>query len=66
VKTRFGLDPNKSFEVSEEVLSHYRRAVARGRDLESKWNSALTEYGRAFSKEVYYSTKYDTTSSIAI
>jgi transketolase len=38
VKEFFGFDPEKSFNVPDEVLDFYRKAGARGEKTEEKWN----------------------------
>ncbi|MDT5057121.1 MAG: transketolase [Mycobacterium sp.] len=37
VKEILGFDPEKSFEVRDEVIEHTRRLVARGREAHDKW-----------------------------
>ena len=37
-KKNFGFDPEKSFVVADEVLDFYRKAGARGAEMEKKWN----------------------------
>ena len=36
-KKVLGLDPEKSFDVPEEILDHARKVVARGRELHAEW-----------------------------
>jgi transketolase len=40
-KEILGFDPNKTFDVAEEVLAHTREVVARGRDLNAEWAKAF-------------------------
>ncbi len=48
VKEKFGWDPQKSFVVPEEVLTHMRKAVDRGKRAEKKWNNMFDKYTRSF------------------
>ena len=36
-----GFDPDQTFEVSDEVISHTRKLVDRGREAHQKWQSAF-------------------------
>lgn len=40
-KELLGLDPNKTFEISDEVLAHARQVVTRGSEVHAQW---LSEY----------------------
>jgi transketolase len=44
VKNFFGFDPEKSFDVSPEVLDFYRKAGSRGEPCEEKWNNLFSDY----------------------
>jgi len=44
VKEKFGFDPDKHFEVSDEVLDYYRNIGAEGADKEQKWNDLYKNY----------------------
>ena len=44
VKEFFGFDPNKSFEVSDEVLDFYHKAGSKGAAKEEKWNKLFADY----------------------
>ncbi|MDB5139719.1 MAG: transketolase [Mucilaginibacter sp.] len=44
VKNFFGFDPEKSFDVSPEVLDFYRKAGSRGEPCEEKWNKLFSDY----------------------
>ncbi len=46
VKARFGWDPEKSFVVPDEVLTHMRKAVDRGKRAERKWNKMFEKYAQ--------------------
>jgi transketolase len=48
VKEFFGFDPDKSFDVPEEVLDFYRKKGERGIDLEAKWNKLFADYKAAY------------------
>ncbi|MFJ3942915.1 transketolase [Streptomyces griseoaurantiacus] len=41
-KRVLGFDPDKSFEVSEEVLAHTRKALDRGAEAHAAWNKELS------------------------
>ncbi|MEU6329501.1 transketolase [Streptomyces sp. NPDC047049] len=43
-KRVLGFDPEKSFEVPEEVLAHTRAALDRGRDLEKEWGKRFADW----------------------
>jgi transketolase len=43
-KEFYGWDPDAHFLVPDEVLTHYRETVDRGRELESEWSERLTAY----------------------
>jgi transketolase len=44
VKENFGFDPNKYFEVPDEVLNYYRQAGKRGIKKEKSWNELYENY----------------------
>ncbi|MCO5949962.1 transketolase [Mucilaginibacter flavidus] len=44
VKEFFGFDPDKSFEVSDEVLDYYHKAGSKGAAKEEKWNKLFADY----------------------
>jgi transketolase len=46
-KKLLGFDPDRSFDVGEEVLAHTRRAVERGRRLHEEWNRAFERWSQA-------------------
>lgn len=48
VKQFFGFDPDKFFDVPEEVLKYYRAIGEKGTALETAWNSLFAEYKKAF------------------
>jgi transketolase len=44
VKENFGFDPDKYFDVSDEVLNYYREAGNRGIEKEKAWNALYKNY----------------------
>ncbi|UNO42720.1 transketolase [Streptomyces sp. MST-110588] len=46
-KKVLGFDPEKSFEVSEEVLAHTRAAGDRGRAVRAEWEKSFAEWRAA-------------------
>lgn len=40
-KEVLGMDPDKHFHIDEDVLDHFRKAVAKGSELEREWNLKL-------------------------
>jgi len=47
-KKRFGWDPEKNFHVPQEVLTHMRKAVERGKQAEAAWNKMFAEYAKKY------------------
>jgi transketolase len=43
-KELLGLDPNKTFDISDEVLAHTRQVASRGSESHAQWNSAFTDW----------------------
>jgi transketolase len=50
-KKNLGLDPEQSFEVPEDVLTHMRRAQDRGAQLQKQWEDQLEAYRREYPAE---------------
>ncbi|MBC7390437.1 MAG: transketolase, partial [Opitutaceae bacterium] len=48
VKTFFGFDPEKFFEVPDEVLKYYRAIGEKGAVLEKEWNELFERYKASF------------------
>ncbi|MGB3774542.1 MAG: transketolase [Leeuwenhoekiella sp.] len=48
VKEKFNFDPDKSFEVSDEVLDFYKKIGQEGADKEQKWNDLYKQYKDKF------------------
>jgi len=44
LKVELGFDPEKSFEVSEEVINHTRQLVARGKALRADWDQKFASW----------------------
>jgi transketolase len=43
-KRVLGFDPEKSFEVADEVLAHTRKALERGREAKAEWEKSFQEW----------------------
>jgi transketolase len=50
-KEFYGLDPDRSFYVPDEVLSHFRAAVPAGEKLAAAWHDRLATYARDYPVE---------------
>ena len=48
-KKNLGFDPEKSFVVADEVLNFYRKAGAKGADIEKKWNELFASYKEKYA-----------------
>ena len=46
VKEILGFDPDKKFEVRDEVIAHTRELVQRGKDAHEKWNSDFEAWAK--------------------
>src|SRR6202171_3431667 len=46
VKRILGFDPNKTFEVRDEVIEHTRKLVARGKEAHEKWQSEFDAWAQ--------------------
>lgn len=51
VKKTFGMDPEQSFVVPEDIYSAYKEIAQRGAKAEADWNQLFGEYGKKFGKE---------------
>ncbi|GAB3583924.1 transketolase [Calidifontibacter terrae] len=47
LKTRLGFDPEKTFEVSDEVEKHVRAVAQRGKDAHAEWDTAYQAWRSA-------------------
>lgn len=47
-KEKFGFDPKKTFDVSQDVYKHYALAAARGAAAEEAWNQLFAKYKDAY------------------
>ena len=47
VKKILGFDPEKSFQIEDEVLEHARRVKDRGREAHEAWNKQFDDWARA-------------------
>jgi transketolase len=47
-KEKLGMDPDKTFQVDDDVLSHFRTAVEKGSEKESEWNKLLSDYKKVY------------------
>lgn len=50
VKENFGFDPDKYFEVSDEVLNYYREAGKKGIEKEKDWNDLYKKYKEKYTE----------------
>ncbi len=48
VKEKFGWDPEKTFHIPEEVLTHMRKALEKGAVAEAIWNKMFDEYAKKY------------------
>ena len=46
-KKLLGVDPDKSFDVAEDVLAHTRAAIERGKRWHAEWNTAFEAWAQA-------------------
>lgn len=51
VKENFGFDPDKSFDVGDDVLNFYREKGKAGISKEEDWNEMYEKYKKEFPKE---------------
>ncbi len=48
MKKKFGWDPDKTFHVPDEVLTHTRKAVEQGKSVEAAWDKLFAEYAKKY------------------
>src|SRR3712207_7376732 len=46
-KEILGFDPEKSFDVADEVIAHSRKVVDRGRELHAEWTKRFEDWRRS-------------------
>ncbi|MDT5019965.1 MAG: transketolase, partial [Mycobacterium sp.] len=46
VKERLGFDPDKKFEVRDEVIEHTRELVQRGKEAHDSWNADFEDWAK--------------------
>jgi len=51
IKKSFGLDPNKTFNIPEDVYDIYRKVNHNGINYEKEWNSLFERYATAYPTE---------------
>ena len=51
-KKILGFDPGKAFEIDDDVLSHTRQAVARGKQAQADWDDAFASWAKKSSSNV--------------
>ncbi|CAN6632521.1 transketolase 1 [Trichomonascus vanleenenianus] len=51
LKKRFGFDPEKKFNVDEDVYNLYGNVAKEGAQLEQQWNKLLESYAKEYPKE---------------
>jgi transketolase len=47
-KQKFGWDPEKTFNVPEQVLTHTRQAIDKGKRAEASWNRLFKKYAEGY------------------
>ena len=48
IKERIGWDPEKSFDVPAEALTHMRKAVEKGKEAEAAWDKMFADYAKKY------------------
>lgn len=51
MKENMGWDPDQDFYVEDEVLNFWRDLKTKGNDLETEWNSLVTNYMKSYPEE---------------
>jgi transketolase len=49
IKKNFGWDPEKTFEVPQQVLDHMRKSVEKGKQAQAKWDILFSNYEKKYS-----------------
>lgn len=50
-KQAYGMDPDKTFHVEEEVLKIFRKAVEKGVEAEAQWKQIFDAYAASYAEE---------------
>ena len=51
LKSKFGFDPEKSFQVPQEVYDHYQATILKpGQEANAKWDALFEEYQKKYPK----------------
>ncbi|MEM7284439.1 MAG: transketolase, partial [Pseudomonadota bacterium] len=50
-KEEYNLNPDKTFEIDETALTHFRKAVDQGATIEADWKTRLDDYTKAHPDE---------------
>lgn len=48
IKEKFGWDPNRKFHVPEEVTSHFKEVIEKGKESEAIWNKMFESYAEKY------------------
>lgn len=51
VKTKWGFDPTKSFDIPQEVYDYYAKTVSKNQSLEADWEKLVSEYVAKYPEE---------------
>ena len=51
LKEKFGFNPDKTFDVPQEVYDAYAKTAAKGAAAEAEWNQLLAKYGESYPAE---------------
>lgn len=51
IKTKWGFDPSKSFEVPSEVSEYYAKTIAKNTELASEWEKAFESYTSKYPEQ---------------
>lgn len=51
LKEKFGMDPNQSFTVSQDVYDYYSKIISQGEEENNKWNELFDAYSQEYPEE---------------
>lgn len=51
LKEKFGMDPNQSFTVSQDVYDYYSKIIAKGEEENKKWDELFDAYSQEYPEE---------------